>query len=115
MNPIQAITAALRNAFNANGRASLSEFWWFFLFFCLTFYTALTIVLGKVNVPSWVMVIVGIWFYLSPVLLFLCTMRRLRDAGLNALLALLYIVPVGPIVVLALCMTPTKENDEQNN
>ena len=49
MGPIQSITTCLRKALDFSGKASLSEFWWFYGFFMLGSF--LTFTLRDIEIP----------------------------------------------------------------
>ena len=51
-----------------------------------------------------------VWFFVFVVAQFSITLRRLDDAGYNKLWILLTIIPLGPLLVLFMVLSPTKQD-----
>jgi len=96
----EAIALGFKNYANFNGRASKSEFWWFFLFVVLA--SAVGTLLSE-NL--------GILTNLVTLLPFLAvTTRRLHDTDRSVWFQLLYFIPVlGVIVVYFFCAQDAKD------
>ncbi len=86
------------------GRASRSEYWWFFLFTLLMFLGAgmIDAVLDGSNQATG---LVAALVFLLPSLA--VGARRLHDTGKSGWWLLLYIIPLGSIVLLILFALPT--------
>ena len=83
MNPIAAVTSALRNYANFRGRAQRSEFWWFFLFAWIFGYLTLFLVI----LPYLSLEIAWIWIlYVLGLIMptWAVTVRRLHDTNRSA-------------------------------
>ena len=102
MSFIAAIKTCFSKYADFSGRASLAEFWWFFLFTSLS-----NIVLNKVSI------FLGLLFMLAVLIPALAVgARRLHDTDKSALFLLLWLLPViGWIIVLVLmAMGPREPN-----
>lgn len=107
------VRSALSKYGTITGRASRSEYWWFFLFYILASFGCMfaIVILLAANFSESV---VG----LAPLVLlallppyFAVTARRLHDKGLTAWVMLLVVVPFGQIAILILCALPGDEGD----
>lgn len=104
----EAIRSCLNNYLTFSGRASRSEYWWFFLFYNLASLAGFTLVVltvsedgeGGVLLPFFLIIL----FLLPPMLA--VTARRLHDKGLTAWLLLLFVLPFGGLALLILCALP---------
>ena len=119
MNFSESISTCFKKCTNTNGRASLSEFWWFYLFCYLVNIVALLLfsLIGYT-----ISGIEGLLFFL-PICSFLCgivnlflmlavTIRRLHDTGHSGFWYFIVFVPlIGPIWLLILLLT---SNNEEN-
>ncbi len=75
-----ALEAVLAKAFVFSGRASRAEFWWFALFWLLT-YTTITLV-GALSLPDWLARALQLTFvFLTAPALIAVSFRRLQDTG----------------------------------
>ncbi len=101
-----------------DGRASLSEYWWWVLFTglislggYLLLLVSIAITAATGGVGALLAVLVGIAYVGLAVALFIPSLaiavRRLHDAGYSGLLYLLAFVPFGSIVVLVLLLMPS--------
>ena len=106
-----AVRSGLRNAFTFSGRASRSEFWWFYLFYVLclvaSFFLVAILLNTTIGVLPFFATAIGLFVPLVSVMV-----RRLHDKGLTGWLVLLTFVPFGGIALLILCMM---EGDEMAN
>lgn len=75
--PISAVTSAYRQAFNYRGRATRSQFWWFFLFAVIVIQVLNLGVPG--GAPQMVVSLVHVAVVILP--LSACLVRRMNDAG----------------------------------
>ncbi|MEM9583271.1 MAG: DUF805 domain-containing protein [Pseudomonadota bacterium] len=110
----EAVSTCFSKYLTFSGRASRSEFWFFFLFYNLATLAGFTVTLLTVTSdPD-----SGIVWPFFTILLFLLlpmlsvTARRLHDKGLTAWLLVLFVLPFGGIAILILCALPgdTGEN-----
>jgi len=116
MNPIDAVAHCLTNWRNFKGRASRSEFWWFFLFLLPVAFT--TDVLGKVSdaavgaVPSWLMFVVFLITTYLQICFFAVAARRLHDTNRSGWWQLISFTVIGiPILIFFYC----QRGDESSN
>lgn len=126
MDFVSAIKSGFKNTFKYQGRASRSEFWWFYLFTILTL-IALFVLGGVIasltnsnggqstsNVMSGVF---GLLFLLYFIGIFLPTLslivRRLHDSDKSGWFLLLAFVPFGGIVLLVFYCLPGTQGPNQ--
>ena len=103
MNPIQAILSGFRNYVNFNGRASRSEYWWFYAFF-----VAWLIAIFVLSV-AWMPALFSLWgIYIAAMLLPLwaVTVRRLHDVDRPGTWAVLGIMPFAGVRLTRLLTQP---------
>lgn len=107
-----------------DGRASLSEYWWFTLFTALislggyvVFWIAIGIAFATGGVGIALAVLVGIAYLGLGIALIIpsiaITIRRLHDAGYSGLLFLLALVPFGSIVIIVFTLLPSSPSGIQ--
>lgn len=89
------VTSALNNFINFEGRASRSEYWWFFLFYVLVYIAA--IILDSVLGMGFVSLLVSLGL-LAPSLS--VGARRLHDINKSGWLQLLYLIPLIGLLVM---------------
>ncbi len=117
MNFGAAIASGFRNCFKFTGRASRSEFWWFYLFFVLAVMACgiVTTVVGGIlgnaahdsnAVANIIVGLLALFFLVLFVPVFSLMCRRLHDSEKSAWLVLLYLVPFGGIVLLVFYCLP---------
>lgn len=120
MNFSESISTCLNKCTNPNGRASLSEFWWFYLFcylvnivalllFSLIGYTISGIdgLLVSLPICSIICGIVNFFLMLA------VTIRRLHDTGHSGFWYFIIFVPlIGSIWLLILLLTSNNEENE---
>ena len=103
MNPIQAILSGFRNYANFDGRASRSEYWWFYGFF-----VALLLAIFVASV-AWMPSLFSLWgVYIAAMALPLLavTVRRLHDVDRPGRWAMLALIPFAGIRLTRLLMQP---------
>ena len=105
--------ALMNNYVNFNGRASRSEYWWFFLFTMILQFIALPIdivVLGYDMMDPGAIQIVGTIAGLALFLPSLCVLvRRLHDLGKSGWWILIALIPLLGIIVLLVFMVTEGE------
>ena len=103
MNPIQAILSGFRNYANFDGRASRSEYWWFYGFF-----VALLIAIFVASI-AWYPALFSLWgLYIAAMLLPLLavTVRRLHDVDRPGTWAALALIPFVGVRLTRLLVQP---------
>lgn len=104
VNPVLAVQTALVRATNFKGRASLSEYWWFFAFYvtgaamllALRSYTTANAdvqVSELVSAVSSLLIVVGLWPLIA------VAVRRMHDGGRSAWWLLIGLVPIAGLAV----------------
>lgn len=88
MNPTEAIKKCLKNYFNGKGRASRSEFWWFFAFYSALVY--LPIILFPESESAGGLVTISVLTLAFP--LWMVGLRRIHDVGMHGIFLLIPIV-----------------------
>lgn len=120
-----AIKSGFKNAFKFTGRASRSEFWWFFLFYmlCLSGGCALAAFLGGLAVSGGnddrqlaavaVLSAIGLFMlvFLFPILSL--RVRRLHDSDKSGWLILIAFIPFGGFVLLIFYCLPGTQGPNQ--
>jgi uncharacterized membrane protein YhaH (DUF805 family) len=116
MSFTQAVKTCLGKYATFDGRATRSEFWWFYLFMALAILVAyvpllLVTVAASASSNGTVSGVMGLFMGLFGILLFAVSIallipflavgcRRLHDRGQSGWLLLLFLVPCGNIVLL---------------
>ena len=103
MNPIQAILSGFRNYANFDGRASRSEYWWFYGFF-----VSLLLAIFVASV-AWMPALFSLWgVYIAAMLLPLLavTVRRLHDVDRPGNWAILALIPFAGVRLTRLLVQP---------
>ena len=112
MGPLNAISTVFAKTFTFSGRASRSEYWWFFAFYfigsivCLAIDAAMVLPVVQALGPQAIEVIsplsfASIWFAIAMSIPYLSlSVRRLHDAGFSGFWTLLYFLPFGALVLL---------------
>ena len=103
MNPIQAILSGFRNYANFEGRASRSEYWWFYGFFVVWLIAIFVVSVG------WYPALFSLWgFYIAAMLLPLLavTVRRLHDVDRPGTWAALALIPFAGVRLTRLLVQP---------
>lgn len=118
------ISTCFRKFTDINGRASRSEYWWFYLFSTILITLVLMVVLiffpligYCINdvVGMFVLPIIGLVLLvlLCFLLMFAVTIRRLHDTGHSGLWYLIIFVPlIGPFWLLILLMTGNNDENQ---
>lgn len=100
MNPIEAISSCYRQYFCGEGRASRSEFWWFFLFYISLGYI-LPLLDGPDNIGFFGAV--GVIGQLASFIPFITvSVRRAHDQNITGWAALGWLLPIIMIVIAAI-------------
>ena len=103
MNFLESVETCFKKYVDFNGRASRSEFWWFYLFWIIAY-----IVSAMIDPILILLVILGLLLPYITV-----TARRLHDINKTGWLQLIVLIPlVGPIIMLVFCVT---EGDKKRN
>ena len=115
------ISTCFRKFTDINGRASRSEYWWFYLF-CVMVNIAIfmvSILIGYLVADIIGMILfgnIGVYILIAIVsllLLFAVTIRRLHDTGHSGLWYLIIFVPlIGPFWLLILLMTGNNDENQ---
>lgn len=113
----QAVQSGLNKFFTPSGRASLSEFWWYFLFMVIIS-GVLGVIGGFIMGHGMEQVWLGIIFEVIDIVLIisiLCAeIRRMHDTGKSGWNVCWGLVPlVGWIIVLFLLCKPSQPGDNQ--
>lgn len=108
-----AVKTCLSKFITVSGRASRSEYWWFFLFYNLASMLGFILVMLTVDeageggmVWPFVVVMLGL---LPPMIA--VTGRRLHDKGITAWALLISIVPFGSLALMILCVLPGDQGE----
>ena len=87
MNIIQATSSAMSNIITWKGRASRSEFWWFYLVYLLIYYVGvyLSVSIGGTfgTFGTFVAFVYSVLMLALTLVLLSCFIRRLHDIGLS--------------------------------
>ncbi|MEP1793024.1 DUF805 domain-containing protein [Parasphingorhabdus sp.] len=120
MGPITAISTVLCKTFTYSGRASRSEYWWYYLacfilaFICLTVDSFAVLKLVALHGDEALLhakpfAFTTLWALVATAPAFLSvTVRRLHDAGFSGFWTLLNFVPLGALVLVILHMLPSR-------
>jgi len=101
--PVAAITAAFAGYVDFSGRATRSEYWWFFLF-CVLVPAGLAVVNYKLGAVAWLVI-------LLPSITVL--VRRLHDAGKSGWWWFIGFIPVvGPLILLYFAVQPSDGDND---
>lgn len=106
MNFLQAVQFCLKNYANFKGRASRSEFWFFYLFvIVVTFGVNFLVVILALFIPELAVLMSlvqlgAIFGFLTPLLA--AAVRRLHDTGKSGGLSALYLIPCAGFIILAI-------------
>ena len=115
MNLIESVKYCYKNYSNFNGRATRSEFWYFYLFFYLTIFL-LTFISGIIKEGE-AMFVIGAIFVLGSLIPFVAvTTRRLHDVGRSGWWQVLGAIPyVNIIAVIVLIFWWCSEGEKKKN
>ncbi|MEE2759351.1 MAG: DUF805 domain-containing protein [Candidatus Thermoplasmatota archaeon] len=108
MSFTDAVTSCFQKYFDFNGRASRSEYWFFYLSYVIAVFTAMlgSIMVMMVSESLWALSMIGyvgvILGFIAPMLA--VTARRLHDVGYSGLWMLIAFVPFGSLVLLVFCL-----------
>ena len=109
INMIEAVKLFFKNYFNFTGRASRSEFWWFYLAYLIV---AVVIMIAEGLAMGWYYAGEGIASNLFSLATFIgwlsLNARRLQDRGHTGWWQLAYLIPILPMVVFALLYAVTQ-------
>ena len=115
MNLVESVKHCYKNYSNFKGRATRSEFWYFYLFFYLIIFL-LTFISGIIKEGE-VMFVIGVIFVLGSLIPFAAvTARRLHDVGRSGWWQVLAAIPyVNIIGVIALIVWWCSEGEKKKN
>ena len=103
MTPVEAVRAALKGYVSFSGRATRSEYWWFFLFCLLAPGAVVLISLKLAALVALALLLPGISV----------TVRRLHDAGRSGWWWFIGFVPIaGPIVLFYFAVQPSDGDND---
>lgn len=103
---LSAIKSAYGKYATFSGRATRGEFWWFLLFFVLTYVAALFVILAVESLRAVAFVALAV-FYLASLVPYLSVMvRRLHDTNRSGWWFWISLIPFGSIVLLVLLALP---------
>ena len=114
----QAVRIGLNNFFNPTGRASRSEFWWYYLFI-FVIAGVLGVIGGMVSAhggeeQTWVGIIFDVLAFLIGLSVFFASIRRLHDIGKSGWNLLWNLIPFfGGIYLLILFCKPSQPCDNE--
>jgi uncharacterized membrane protein YhaH (DUF805 family) len=115
MTFVEAAKSGLNKYADFNGRASLSEFWWFYLFFVLAAVAAgvvggiLSGILGEtIGLLLMAIVVLGLMIPFIAV-----STRRLHDIGKSGWWQLISFIPLGGLVLLYFFVLSGEAGDNQ--
>jgi uncharacterized membrane protein YhaH (DUF805 family) len=120
MGPITAISTVLSKIFTYSGRASRSEYWWYYLacvligLVCLAIDSITIIKLVDLHGEEAMfhirpLQLATVWAWIATVPPYISvTVRRLHDAGFSGFWTLLYFVPLGGLVLVILHILPSQ-------
>lgn len=126
MGFFQSINSVFAGYFKFSGRASRSEYWWFFLFELIVggiaFAIDTALVIFTLRAAAWnetaLLALSPLDFMLVYYMLITffprmtVTVRRLHDVGLSGFFYLMYFVPiVGGLVVFVMTLLPSEDDD----
>lgn len=118
MGMSEAVVSVFKNWKNFQGRASRSEFWYFFLAGCLISIaiTIIEIATGIVDIESSEPeqgILFNIFFLMILIPSLSVTARRLQDRGISGWWQLSYLIVIGSFVIPIICMLPAKEEENK--
>ena len=107
---MEAIKSGYSNYAKFNGRASRSEFWWFFLFYAVVIFIV-NFIVDLTGLPIIISVLVWASFFLPMLGLYF---RCLHDVDRSAWWILITLIPlIGSIVLIVFWATPGTEGDNR--
>lgn len=110
MSYLEAVKSGFSNYVKFNGRASRSEFWWFYLFVVIVSFLV-NVIIGLTGLPTLISLLVWLGLLLPLLGLYF---RRLHDADHTAWWLLISLIPVvGFIVLIVFLATPGSAGDNR--
>ena len=109
----KAVFKCLKNYGNFDGRASRSEYWWFFLFTHIIIFTVKIIVYSCSNIDvetQWFLGVLPVAILVTPLLA--VGSRRLHDTGKSGWLQIMALIVLGGIILSILYC---RKSDEGKN
>ena len=103
MNPIQSILSGFRNYANFDGRASRSEYWWFYGFFVALL---LAIFVASVTWNPALFTLWGVYIAAMALPLLAVTVRRLHDVDRPGNWAVLALIPFAGVRLTRMLVQP---------
>ena len=115
MNIKQSFISVFSNWNNFNGRACRSEFWYFCLsvFLIALLLTLVEVVLGIFNQETGYGPLSLLFQIIIIIPSISVTSRRLQDRGISGWWQLSYLIIIGFLVIIILCMLPAKEDENK--
>ncbi len=121
----EAVQSAFKKTFVYQGRATRSEYWWFYLFYVLSFAvfaTVCVVVAGITNdhnsggsnpIGGGLFALMFLYLIALAVVQLPLAVRRLHDSNKSGFFLLLGFVPLGGFVLLAFFCMPSTEGPNQ--
>ena len=100
MGPIEAFTTGWRKSFNYGGKATRSEYWWFYLFFLIVSLITHLIDLNLFKSPTGFGPTSIIFLLIFTIPMIAVTTRRLHDTGRSGWWQLIYLTVIGVIPLI---------------
>ena len=115
MNMKQSFISVFSNWNNFSGRACRSEFWYFCLsvFLIALLLTLVEVVLGIFNQETGYGPLSLLFQIIIIIPSISVTSRRLQDRGISGWWQLSYLIIIGFLVIIILCMLPAKEDENK--
>ena len=108
----ESIKHVFSNLTNFSGRASRSEFWWFYLFIVIIGFIVSIIVNTTAGDSGLVNALMGIVYVILVLAMLSVSVRRLHDSNKSGWLVLLDLLCcVGPIILIIFFVQPSTEGD----
>jgi uncharacterized membrane protein YhaH (DUF805 family) len=117
MSFTESISTVYRKYAVFNGRASRAEFWWFQLFFIVTYFALLTVLVtvsGSEVIAGTLAVITFAFVVGSLIPSLAVTVRRLHDANFSGFLWFVALIPIfGALILIVLTLLPSVNIDNK--
>ncbi len=111
MGPIKSVKSCMFKFADINGRATRSEYWWFYLFIIIGTFTSAFIDFGTIEIwkePIELPPVTATFILITAIPYLAVTIRRLHDAGLSGWYFWVILIPfVGGLVLTFLMILPS--------